>query len=77
MKTMLISEFKARCIAVLKEAQRTHEPVMVTRHGRRLARIEPVYDDPPPRKLGALKGSMRIKGDIVHSDFDAEWEASP
>ncbi len=72
MKTMIISEFKAKCIAVLKEAQRTHEPVLVTRWGHPLARIEPVYDDPPPRKFGALRGRMRIKGDIVKSDFDRE-----
>ncbi|MDA0347614.1 MAG: type II toxin-antitoxin system Phd/YefM family antitoxin [Verrucomicrobia bacterium] len=76
MKTILISEFKARCIAILKEAQRTREPVLVTRRGHPLARIEPVYDNPPPRKFGALKSRMRIKGDIVHSDFDSEWESS-
>ncbi len=76
MKTMIISEFKAKCIAVLKEAQRTHEPVLVTRWGHPLARIEPVYDDPPPREFGALRGRMRIKGDIVKSDFDREWEPS-
>ena len=73
---MIISEFKAKCIAVLKEAQRTREPVLVTRRGHPLARVEPVYDDPPPRKLGALKGRMRIVGDIVRSDFDADWEPS-
>lgn len=77
MKTMVISQFKARCIAVMKEAQRTHEPVLVTRWGHPLARIEPVYDNPAPRKFGALKGRMRIKGDIIRSDFDAEWESSP
>ena len=73
---MIISKFKAECIAVLKEAQRTHEPVIVTRRGRPIARIEPVYDNVPERKFGALKGQMRIKGDIVHSDFDTEWESS-
>ncbi|MDE0837927.1 MAG: type II toxin-antitoxin system prevent-host-death family antitoxin [Kiritimatiellae bacterium] len=75
MKTMIISEFKAQCIAVMKEAQRTREPVLVTRRGHPIARIEPVYDNPPPRKFGTLKGRMRIKGDIVHADFGDEWEA--
>ena len=77
MKTMVISQFKAQCIAVLKEAQRTREPVLVTRRGHPLARIEPVQDDPPPRRFGALKGKMRIKGDIVQADFDSEWETAP
>ncbi|MEZ5276824.1 MAG: hypothetical protein R3F07_10635 [Opitutaceae bacterium] len=75
MKTMVISEFKAKCIAALKEAQRTREPILVTRRGRALARIEPVFDDPPPRRLGVLQGQMVIRGDIVGADFDAEWES--
>ncbi len=76
MKTIMISDFKARCISILKEAQRKHEPVLITRRGHPLARIEPVYDNPPPRKFGVLKHRMRIKGDIVHADFDSEWESS-
>ena len=43
MKTVIISEFKAKCIAILREAQRTREPVVVTRRGKPLARIEPIY----------------------------------
>ena len=75
MKTIIISEFKAKCIAILKEAQRTHESILVTRRGHPLARIDPVYDHVPPRQFGALKGRMRIKGDIVYSDFDGDWES--
>ncbi len=74
METMPISEFKARCIAVLKEAQRTRKPLLVTLRGRPIARVEPVVEDLPPRKLGALKGKMEIRGDIVASDFGDEWE---
>lgn len=77
MKTMVISQFKAQCIAVMKEANRTHEPVLVTLRGHPLARVEPVCDDPPPRRLGALKGRLRIRGDIVQSDFDEDWEPAP
>ena len=65
MKTMIISEFKAKCIAVMKHAQQTNEPVLVTLRGRSLARIEPVSDKPAPRKLGALRGWMKINGDII------------
>ncbi len=76
MKTIMISDFKARCISILKEAQRRHEPILITRRGHPLARIEPVYDNPPLRKFGTLQRRMRIKGDIVHADFDHEWESS-
>ena len=73
MKTILISEFKAKCTAVLSEAQRTREPVMVTRRGKPLAKIEPVCEDaPPPREFGAMKGE--ILGDIVETDLSDDWE---
>ena len=75
MRTMLVSEFKAKCIAVLKEAQRSREPVLVTRRGVPLARIEPICDDPPKRQFGKMKGSMKILGEIVETNFDDDWEA--
>ena len=74
MKTMIISEFKAKCIAVLRQAQRTGESLVVTRRGHPIARIDPILDEQPPRKLGVLKGKMNIKGDLVRTDFDEEWD---
>ena len=74
MKTMIISEFKAKCIDVMKRAQREHESIVVTRRGHPIARIEPIYDDLPPRRLGTLRNRMQIKGDIVTADFDSDWE---
>ncbi|NCA12166.1 type II toxin-antitoxin system Phd/YefM family antitoxin [bacterium] len=75
MKTVILSAFKARCIALLREAQRTAEPIVVTRRGRPLARIEPIREPVPKRVFGKQRGRMTIKGDIVHADFAAEWEA--
>ena len=75
MKTIGLSAFKARCIALLREAQRTAEPIMVTRRGRPLARVEPIQKPVPKRVLGKQRGRMTIKGDIVHADFADEWEA--
>ena len=74
MKTMIISEFKAKCIAVLKEAQRTREPVVITRRGKPLARIEPILEDASRRRLGAVRGRMNIRGNIVAADFGQDWE---
>lgn len=74
MKTVIISEFKAKCIAILKEAQRTREPVVVTRRGKPVARIEPIIEDAPSRQLGAQRGRMRIIGDIVMTGTEEDWE---
>jgi prevent-host-death family protein len=74
MKTMLVSDFKAKCIAALKEVQRSGEPVLVTLRGRPLARVEPFADADQRKQLGALKGSMRIRRDLVRSDTTGDWE---
>jgi len=67
MKTIILSAFKANCIALLREAQKTSEPIIVTRRGRPLARIEPLREPTPVRRFGKQRGRMRIKGDIVQS----------
>jgi prevent-host-death family protein len=74
MKTMLVSEFKAKCIAVLKEVQRSGEPVVVTLRGRPMVRVEPFTNGDHRKQLGALKGSMRIRRDLVRSDTTGDWE---
>ena len=72
MKTVLISEFKAKCIKMLKEVQKNGKPLLVTLRGEPIARVEPVAKG-KKRQLGALKGRMIIKGDIIKSDFEKDW----
>ena len=74
MKTMVISEFKAKCISTLKEAQRSGEDLLITWRGHPLARVKPISDSVPPRKLGALRGRLRIRGDLIHTGFNEDWE---
>ncbi len=73
MKTVFISEFKARCIAIINEVNRTHSSVIITRRGKPIARLEPVTNKKPERILGDM-GKMTIKGDIIHADFSNDWE---
>ncbi len=74
MKIMVVSEFKAKCIAVLREAQRSGEPLLVTRRGRPLARIEPISEEASERRLGLFRGRMRLRGDIVHANSEDDWD---
>jgi antitoxin (DNA-binding transcriptional repressor) of toxin-antitoxin stability system len=74
MKTILISDFKARCIAVLKEVERSGEPIVVTLRGRPLARVEAFVDEAQGKRLGALKGHMKLRKDLVHIDTTTDWE---
>lgn len=74
-KELLVSKFKARCIAELKEVQRTGQPLIVTLRGKPIARIEAVRASGKPEVLlGARRGDAEIKCDLVKRDFSGEWE---
>lgn len=38
-KTLSASAFKARCLALMDEVERTGEPVIITKHGRPVAQL--------------------------------------
>lgn len=75
MKTMTISEFKSKCIAVLKEARRSGKALVVTWRGEPIARIEPMRGTRKTRELGVFRGRMTLVGDIVQVDTTNDWEA--
>ncbi len=63
MREIAISKFKATCLAVVEEVRRTGNPVRVTRFGKPVAELRAIV--PEKRKLGVMRGSMEIVGDIV------------
>jgi len=72
-KTVLISEFKAKCIQLLKEVQKNGKPLTVTLRGEPIARVEPVPKPSKRIRLGTMKGRIEIKGDIIRSDLEKDW----
>lgn len=75
MKKLGISEFKAKCIDALKTVQETGEPLLVTLRKQPIATINPYRQEAPPKRvLGKLKGRIVLHGDIVHTDFEHDWE---
>ena len=74
-REMLISDFKARCIAELKRVRRTGQPLIVTLRGKPIARVEAVHSpDEPAVTLGSKRGRGSLKRDLVTFDFSREWE---
>ena len=74
MRTMVISEFKAKCIRVVKDVNKRKQPLLLTIRGIPVATVEPIRNQAGKRILGSMKGSMKISGDIVTNDFSDEWE---
>jgi prevent-host-death family protein len=67
------SEFKAKCLALMDEVERTGEPVVITKNGKPVAELAP-HRPSRPNALGLLKDRLAITGDII-SPIDVEWEA--
>lgn len=66
-------EFKAKCLHLLDEVQRTHKEIIITKRGKPVARILPV-EQKLTSVFGRMKGTVEILGDIVASTGE-QWQA--
>ncbi|HVP44998.1 MAG TPA: type II toxin-antitoxin system Phd/YefM family antitoxin [Bryobacteraceae bacterium] len=71
MQEVAISEFKAKCLALLEQVRRTKRPIRVTRFGKPVAEVVP----PSPSAdasdwLGSMSDTTEILGDIVSPIVD-------
>lgn len=72
-RMMKASEFKAKCLALMDEVERTGQGVVITKNGKPIAEL--VRHRPRKRNvLGILKGRVFVTGDII-SPIDVEWDA--
>ena len=78
MQEISISEFKAKCLGLIEQVQKTRQPLRITRHGKPVAEVIPAGPDRKRKFLGDMKGSVQILGDIVSPVIDLdEFEAYP
>lgn len=71
MEEISISEFKAKCLAILERVRKTRKPVRITRFGKPVAEVvapSPVKDR--GNWMGFMDGQMEILGDIVSPVID-------
>ncbi|HEX3552299.1 MAG TPA: type II toxin-antitoxin system Phd/YefM family antitoxin [Thermoanaerobaculia bacterium] len=75
MREIRASEFKAKCLAILDEVERTGEMVVILKRGRPVARLVPPtrgQEKYPQRSLG---GTVEILGDVLEPVLPAiVWE---
>ena len=66
LQEVAISEFKAKCLALLDQVRKTKKPIRVTRFGKPVADVVPPAPVVGPADwLGSLADTMEILGDIV------------
>ena len=77
MKEVAISQFKAKCLALLEQVRTTRKPIRVTRFGKPIAEVVPPSPAARPADwLGSLADVTEIVGDIVRPVIEeGDWEA--
>jgi prevent-host-death family protein len=73
MPKVAISEFKAKCLSLLEEVDKTKTPLRVTRRGKPIADVVPAAVESEERDwIGSMAGRMDIAGDIVSPVIDTK-----
>lgn len=65
--------FKARCLNLLDEVEKRHIQLIITKHGRSMAKLIPI-DNKNISLYGCLRNSVIFKKNIVSSTGE-KWEA--
>jgi hypothetical protein len=72
------TEFKAKCLALIDDMNRTKIPVVITKRGKRVAEMRPALDDASSDAMikASLKGSVLRYDDPFGPAIDpSEWNA--
>ena len=65
--------FKAECLKLMDEVARTGQPIVITKHGKPVARLVPIPAQ-PESLFGYMKDTFKIEGDVVAPVREA-WSA--
>ena len=75
MKRMAAGNFKAQCLAVMDQVLETGEPVLITKHGKPVAKLVPAQNNADDI-FGYMAGKVKVVGDIVGPVTPLEdWES--
>jgi prevent-host-death family protein len=73
MKKMAAGAFKTNCLAIMDEVQAKHETVVITKHGKPVAKLVPVNAE-ADAIFNFLAGKGVIEGDVVSPVVSSdEW----
>jgi prevent-host-death family protein len=67
------SEFKARCLALLDQVAITGTPLIITKHGRPVARVVPIEELPSRSIFGSV--TLLSDRDEDYYSTDEIWDA--
>lgn len=68
------AEFKSKCLKIMDQVNDFHEEVIITKHGKPVAKLVPYSTKPQKNLFGFMKDSVMEKDDIIQF-FDEVWDA--
>ena len=77
MKTITATEFKAKCLRIIRQMVKDHEPMTITKHGRPVAKLSPLPQaTETPSIVGAMPGSVLAYSEPFEPVGDpSDWTA--
>ncbi|MCB5189344.1 type II toxin-antitoxin system Phd/YefM family antitoxin [Methylobacillus arboreus] len=70
--TIGAGDFKAKCLKLLDDVANSREPLIITKHGKAVAKLVPMPLE--PELFGVMAQSVKQERDIV-SPLENDWEA--
>ena len=70
-RSISATQFKARCLALLDEVAATGETLVVTKHGKPVARVQAI--EAPPSLVGSV--TFLVSDDELIAPLELEWDA--
>ncbi len=68
-----VSEFKAKCLSLVDQVNKTKTPLTITKRGTPVAELVPISPEIDRKKwLGSMAGTAKILGDIVSPVIDPD-----
>lgn len=73
MQTIKASDFKAKCLHLMDEVNRTGEEIVITKKGKPVSIMRP-YRTMPTTLFGLHKGKIESHDDLI-APLDIAWDA--
>lgn len=67
-------KFKAQCLKLMEQVQHNREEIVITKHGKPVAKLVPFDASSSSSLLGYLQGTVQVVDDII-MPIDESWEA--
>lgn len=68
------AEFKAKCLELMDRVAQRRQELIITKHGRPVAKLVPIEEEEPTAVFGYMKNTVVSYGDLI-TPVEEDWEA--